>query len=72
MAKLTAAELKALPESQFGLPKARKFPMPDETHVTKAIQFFRYAKPEERNELAANINRRAKELGMKVVVTDHH
>ena len=68
MAKLTAAELKALPESQFGLPKARKFPMPDETHVTKAIQFFRYAKPEERKELDANINRRAKELGMKVKV----
>jgi len=68
MAKLTAAELKSLPASQFGLPGVKKFPMPDEIHVTKAIQFFRYVKPEERKELAANINRRAKELGMKVKV----
>jgi hypothetical protein len=64
--KLKAAQLKALPEDQFGLPKARKYPMPDKAHVIKAIQFFGYAKPDERKELARNINRRAKELGVKL------
>ena len=64
--KLKAAQLKALPDDQFGLPASRKYPMPDKAHVIKAVQFFGYAKPEERKELAKNINRRAKELGVKM------
>ena len=68
MAKLTAEQLKALPDDQFGLPETRQYPMPDEVHVTKAIQFFRYCKEDKRSTLAKNINRRAKALGMKVKV----
>jgi len=68
MAKLTAEQLKALPDNQFGLPETRQYPLPDEVHVTKAIQFFRYCKEDKRSTLAKNINRRAKELGMKIKV----
>lgn len=68
MAKLTSAQLKALPDEMFGLPKTRQYPMPDEVHVTKAIQFFSYCKDENKSELAKNINKRAKELHMKIKV----
>ena len=68
MAKLTADQLKALPDEMFGLPKTRQYPMPDKAHVIKAIQFFKYCKDEDKPELAKNINRRAKELGMKIKV----
>lgn len=68
MAKLTSAQLKALPDEMFGLPKTRQYPIPDEVHVTKAIQFFSYCKDENKSELAKNINRRAKELHMKIKV----
>lgn len=68
MAKLTSSQLKSLPDEYFGLPKTRQYPMPDEEHVIKAIQFFRYCKPENKDELAKNINRRAKELKMHIKV----
>ena len=68
MAKLSAAQLKALPDSMFGLPKTRQYPMPDKAHVIKAIQFFKYCKDADKPELAKNINRRAKELKMQIKV----
>lgn len=67
--KLKAKQLKALPDEVFGLPKERRYPMPDKEHVLKAIQFFGYAKPKDRKELAENINRRAKELKITVKVS---
>jgi hypothetical protein len=66
MAKLKTKERKELPDEIFGLPSERKYPLTDEEHVRKAIQFFKYCPPSKRNELAKNINRRAKELGMKL------
>lgn len=36
MAKLTAATRKALPKSDFGLPGAGKYPMPDKSHAGNA------------------------------------
>ena len=36
MAKLTAATRKKEPATDFGLPKERKFPMPDATHARNA------------------------------------
>ena len=68
MAKLSAEELKNLPDSMFGLPKERKYPLTDEEHVRKAIQFFRYCPNKDKKELAKNINRRAKQLKMKIKV----
>lgn len=66
MGKLKTKERKELPDEIFGLPNERKYPLTDEEHVCKAIQFFKYCPPSKRNELAKNINRRAKELGMKL------
>lgn len=36
MSKLKAAQRNALPASEFGLPKQRKYPMPDRTHAADA------------------------------------
>jgi hypothetical protein len=36
MAKLTTTERKAEPKSDFGLPKERKYPMPDAAHARNA------------------------------------
>lgn len=36
MAKLTAKKRKAIPESEFGMPKERKYPMPDKSHAANA------------------------------------
>ena len=34
--KLDAAERKRIPASEFGLPKQRKYPMPDASHAVNA------------------------------------
>lgn len=36
MAKLRAARRNKLPSSKFGLPGARKYPMPDRSHAANA------------------------------------
>lgn len=36
MAKLKAAARKKLPDSSFGLPGSRKYPMPDRSHAANA------------------------------------
>jgi hypothetical protein len=36
MAKLNAAARNAIPSAKFGLPKQRKYPMPDEGHAVDA------------------------------------
>jgi hypothetical protein len=36
MSKLTTAERKKIPSSEFGLPDERKYPMPDREHAANA------------------------------------
>ncbi len=36
MSKLTSARRNAIPSSQFGEPKQRKYPMPDRAHAANA------------------------------------
>lgn len=36
MGTLTAADRKALPKSDFGVPGEKKYPMPDKTHAANA------------------------------------
>ena len=36
MAKLTSKSRKKIPASEFGLPKSRKYPMPDKSHAANA------------------------------------
>ena len=72
MAKLYAKERNALPDELFGLPDERKFPLTDEEHVRKAIQFFKFCPPAKRAILANNINKRAKELNMKLRISENN
>lgn len=67
--KLSAKVKNELPDDVFGLPESRKFPMPDKKHVIKAIQFFRYAKKDERVELAKNIAKKIEKFNMKVNIS---
>lgn len=49
---------------KYGLPKLKKYPMPDARHVKSAIKFFNYVNPSHEKELAAAIIKRMKEYGM--------
>lgn len=44
-----------LPDSIFGIPSQRKYPMQDKEHVLSAIKFFNYVDEEHEKELAKNI-----------------
>ena len=61
-AKLSADERRC-----FGLPKKKKYPMPDEAHVRAAIRFFNHCDPEDEEELARNINKYIRKYNMKDV-----
>lgn len=61
---LTAKQRKEIPNKEYGLPKKRKYPMPDKKHVRAAIRFFNYVDKEDEAELARNINKMAKKYGM--------
>lgn len=67
-AKLNAKSRDKLKDSDFGLPKERKYPLNDEEHVRKAIQFFKYCEKTKRNELALNINKKLKSYNMHTSV----
>lgn len=69
MVRLTSKERRNIPEEHFGLPDVKKYPLTDETHVRKAVQFFKYCPPAKRTVLAKNINSRAKELGLTMKVS---
>lgn len=49
---------------QYGLPKLRKYPMPDKKHVKSAIRFFNYVSPSNEKELAKAILKRMRKYGM--------
>jgi len=69
VAKLSARDRRELPNEVFGLPKDRKYPLIDEAHVRKAIQYFKFCPPGQRNELSKNINAQAKKLGMQLSIS---
>lgn len=62
---LTSKERKKLPESDFGLPSQRRYPMPDENHVLLAIRFFNHVEEKYEAELAGNIIKKIKEFKME-------
>lgn len=64
--KLDTADRRELPDSMFGLPERREYPMPDATHVRAAEAYFRYCPEDLRPELARNILRFANEYGVDV------
>ena len=63
-AKLSSDDRKELKDKQFGIPSLRKYPLTDEKHVLQAVRFFNKAPEEHKEELAKNIVKRAKQLGM--------
>ena len=64
--RLTYKEKEALPDSVFGLPERREYPMPDAAHVRAAEAYFRYCPEELKPRLAKAILARAKEFGVDV------
>lgn len=64
--RLDTEERKELPDSLFGLPERREYPMPDAAHVRAAEAYFRYCPEDLKPELAKNILRFAKEYGVDV------
>lgn len=50
---------------QYGLPKLKKYPMPDKRHVKSAIRFFNYVSPAQEEELARAIIKKMKKYGLK-------
>jgi hypothetical protein len=64
--RLDAAERSELPNSDFGLPERREYPMPDAAHVRAAEAYFRYAPEELKPLLAHRILLKANEFGVDV------
>ncbi|MDE6041623.1 MAG: hypothetical protein K2F99_08615 [Muribaculaceae bacterium] len=63
---ITYEERKELPDSVFGLPERREYPMPDAAHVRAAESYFRYCPEDLKPKLARAILARAKEYGVDV------
>ena len=64
--RLDAEERKELPDSLYGLPERREYPMPDAAHVRAAEAYFRYCPEELKPTLAKAILRFAKQYGVDV------
>lgn len=63
---ISAAERNALKDSDFGLPKVRKYPLDCKERVEHAIKFFNYCNKQDEVELAKNIIKAAKKFNMKI------
>ena len=55
-----------LPDSMYGLPERREYPMPDAAHVRAAESYFRYCPEELKPKLARAILRFANEYGVDI------
>lgn len=64
--RLTHDERKVLPDSVYGLPERREYPMPDAAHVRAAEAYFRYCPEDLKPQLARAILQKAKEYGVDV------
>lgn len=63
---LSYDERKELPDSVFGLPERREYPMPDAAHVRAAESYFRYCPEDLKSKLARAILAKAKEFGIDI------
>ena len=64
--RLTTEERKELPDSVYGLPERREYPMPDAAHVRAAEAYFRYCPDDLKPKLAKAILAKAREYGVDV------
>lgn len=66
---MKAKERNALDDSEFGIPRLRKYPLNDQKHVKFAIRMFGHCKdPKDRAELAKRIFAKVKEFDMVVKI----
>ena len=63
-AKLHAKERNQLPDSEFGLPSQRRYPLHDRAHILSAVRLFNKVSPENEEELARNIIRKMEEYNI--------
>lgn len=63
--KLSSRNRKDLPDSAFGLPEERRYPMPDKSHILSAIRMFNHVEADNEKKLAYNIKNKIKEFGME-------
>ncbi len=61
-----------LPDSVYGLPERREYPIPDAAHVRAAEAYFRYCPEDLKPKLARAIIARAKILGVDVESSGSH
>ncbi len=59
-------ERKELPDSVFGLPERREYPMPDAAHVRAAEAYFRYCPDELKPKLTKAIMERGRQYGVDI------
>ena len=64
--RLSYEEKKELPDSVFGLPERREYPIPDAAHVRAAEAYFRYCPEDLKPRLARAIPKRAQLFGVDV------
>lgn len=64
--RISYEEKRELPDSAFGLPERREYPMPDAAHVRAAEAYFRYCPEDLKPRLARAIMARARQYGMDV------
>ena len=64
--RLDTEERRELPDSVYGLPQRREYPMPDAAHIRAAEAYFRYCPEDLKPQLARAILARAQEFGVDV------
>lgn len=68
-ATLNAKKRNALPDSAFGLPRLRMYPLTDKSHIKQASRMFGHCKdPEDRKTLANNIFKAAKDQNVELKI----
>ena len=64
MGEFNGKKRSELPDSVFGIPQERKYPMPDEKHTRSAIKLFNHVDPKYEEQLAKAVIRNMKKYGI--------
>lgn len=67
---LSTKQRNSLKDSEFGIPELRAYPLNDVSHVEQAVRMFNHVDPEYEKELADNLNKAIKKLGLSIEVGD--
>lgn len=66
--EMTMKERNRISDSDFGLPKNRKYPLDTADHVRSAVRFFNYVSKEDEKELANNIIKAIKKFDLDIKI----